>query len=108
VNKQQKTKIMALGFSVRVYGTMAQQPPFSADVNGNLAGVQATFTGNQIQLQNFPTANVNLWAIQPGVRMDGGVYCYGVIELPAPEGLSLHSDKFIVKENVVTLATLRG
>jgi hypothetical protein len=98
---------MALGFSVRVYGTVNQQPPYSADVNGNLPAVQATFTGNNIQVQNFPTEGVNIWAIQPGVRMDGGVYCYGVIEVP-PTGLRQFSDKFVVKENVVTLATLRG
>lgn len=97
---------MALGFSVRVYGNVKAEPPFVADVNGNLANAN-NFTGNQIQIVNFPTNDIALWPIQPGAKMAAGVFCYGVIEVPAT-GLNVHSTKFVVKETLATLATLRG
>lgn len=98
---------MANSFAVRVYGTVNTQPPYVADVNGQLPAVQATFTSNQIQLASFSVGRSNVFAVQPGVKMLGGVYCYGVVEV-APDGLQLYSQKFIVKEDVATLATLRG
>lgn len=97
---------MALGFSVRVYGTVDQKPPYTAEVDGNLPGSK-NYTGDQIQLVNFPTNDINLWPIQPGAKMAGGVFCYGVIEIP-PTGLNVHGPKFVVKETLATLATLRG
>jgi len=98
---------MALGFSVNVYGTVNQQPPYEGTVDGNGGFIQATYPSTKVQLANFPTTPVNIWPIQPGVKMIGGVYCYGVIEVPAT-GLNQYSEKFIVKETITTLATLRG
>ena len=99
---------MAQGFSVNVYGTVNQQPPYRGTVDGNLPAVDATYESASIAaLSNFPTTNINIWPIQPGVKMAGGVYCYGVIEVP-PSGLNQYSEKYVVKETVATLATLRG
>lgn len=95
---------MAQGFSVRVYGTVNEQPPYVADVPGNLPAISATYATPQIA--NFPTTPVNIWPIQPGAKMNG-VYCYGVIEVP-PTGLNQYSQKFVVMETIATLATLRG
>lgn len=98
---------MAQSFSVRVYGTVDQQPPYAADVNGQLASVQATYPSTKVHLASFPVETTNVFGIQPGVKMTGGVFCYGVVEVP-PTGLQLHSTKYVVKETVATLATLRG
>lgn len=97
---------MSVAFSVRPYGTVDQQPPYNADTNGNMASVQATYTTAQRGLASFPSASVNVWPISPGVKM-GGVFCYSVIEIPAT-GDNLYSKKFVVKELVTTIATLRG
>jgi len=97
---------MSVAFSVRPYGTVDQQPPYVADGNGNMASVQATYTTAQRGVASFPSAGVNVWPIAPGVKM-GGVFCYSVIEIPA-SGLQLHSTKYVVKELVTTIATLRG
>jgi len=95
---------MAAAFSVRVYGTVSAQPPYVADENGLLPAVSATYASPQIA--SFPVADTNVWAVQPGVTMNG-VYCYGVVEVQ-PTGLQLYSQKYVVKETVATLATLRG
>lgn len=97
---------MSVAFSVRPYGTVDQQPPYVADGDGNLASVQATYTTAQRSIASFPSAVVNVWPISPGVKMNG-VFCYSVIEVPA-SGLQLHSTKYVVKELVTTIATLRG
>ena len=96
---------MALGFTVNVYGTVDQQPPYAADNNGGLASVQATYSAGQ--QANFPTAEVNIFGISPGVKMVGGLFCYGVIEVP-PSGLQQFSKKYVVRETLATLASLRG
>lgn len=98
---------MSVSFSVRPYGTVDQQPPYAADVDGNLPSVQATYPSAKVQLASFPSASVNVWAIEPGVKMAGGVFCYSVIEVPA-SGLQLHSTKYVVQDLVSTIATLRG
>lgn len=97
---------MATSFAVRVYGTVDQQPPYAADVDGNMASVQATYPSAKVQLASFPVEGTNVFAIQPGVQMNG-VFCYGVVEVAA-SGLQLYSQKYVVKEGVATLATLRG
>ncbi len=97
---------MSVAFSVRPYGTVNQQPPYAADAIGNMASVQATYTAAQRGLASFPSAAVNVWPISPGVKMNG-VFCYSVIEVPAT-GLNLHSEKYVAKELVTTIATLRG
>lgn len=97
----------SFGFSVRVYGTLDQQPPYVATTDGQLPAVQATWTADQAQVANFPTSNVNIWPVHPGVKMNAGTYCYGVIEVPAT-GLNVHSTKFVVQETVAALATLRN
>ncbi len=97
---------MSVAFSVRPYGTVDQQPPYVADANGNLPSVQAAYTTGQRGLASFPSASVNVWPISPGVKMNG-VFCYSVIEVPA-SGLQLHSTKYVAKELVTTIATLRG
>lgn len=98
---------MALGFSVMVYGTVNQQPPYKGTTDGNGAFIQAAYTSAQIvSPSNFPTASVNIWPIQPGVLING-VFCYGVIEVPA-NGLQQFTNKYIVKETSAQLATLRG
>lgn len=99
---------MAAGFSVRTYGTIAQNPPFKADVNGLLTSVEATYPSDQCQLASFPTSNINIWSIQPGVKMAGGVFCYGVVEVPASGLTQLYSTKYVVKETEAQLASLRG
>lgn len=98
---------MAQSFSVNVYGTTDQQPPYQAEVNGNASFVQATYPAAQVQLANFPVEGTNVFAISPGVKMIGGVYCYGVVEVAA-SGLQQYSKKYIVKDTVATLASLRG
>lgn len=97
---------MATSFAVRVYGTLDQQPPYAADTAGNMASVQATYPSAKVQLASFPVEATNVFAIQPGVLMNG-VYCYGAVEVP-PSGLQLYSQKYVVKETVATLASLRG
>lgn len=97
---------MSVAFSVRPYGTVNEQPPYNADGNGLLASVEATYTAAQRGLASFPSATVNVWPISPGVKM-GGVFCYSVIEVPAT-GLQQYSKKYVVKELVTTIATLRG
>lgn len=97
---------MSVSFSVRPYGTVDQQPPYAADVNGNMASVQATYPSAKVQLASFPSASVNVWPVQPGVKMNG-VFCYSVIELPA-SGLQIYSTKYVAKETVATIASLRG
>lgn len=95
---------MSVAFSVRPYGTVDQQPPYVADVNGNLPCVQATYASPQVA--SFPSASVNVWPISPGVLMNG-VFCYSVIEVPA-SGLQQFSQKYIAKELVTTIQTARG
>ncbi len=97
---------MSVAFSVRPYGTVDQQPPYVASATGNGDFVQATYTAAQRGIASFPSAAVNVWPIAPGVKM-GGVYCYSVIEVPAT-GLQLHSTKYVVKELVTAIQTLRG
>lgn len=97
---------MSVAFSVRPYGTVVAQPPYNADVNGNMASIEATYTTAQRGLASFPSASVNVWPISPGVKMNG-VFCYSVIEIPAT-GLNLHSEKYIAKETVAVIAALRG
>lgn len=99
---------MAQGFSVNVYGTVNQQPPYKASVDGTqLSALEAAYPASQVvALSNFPTTNVNIWPIQPGVLING-VYCYGVIEVPAG-GLQQFTEKYVVKETTAVLATLRG
>jgi hypothetical protein len=97
---------MSQGFTAGVYGQLNSQPPYVSDANGNLASVSATYAPANVQPANFPTTGINIWPIQPGVKMNG-VFCYGVIEIP-PSGLQQYSQKFIVKETVATLAILRG
>ncbi len=96
----------SFGFSVRVYGTLDQQPPYEAE-NGNMSGIQATYPSTKTLVANLPTGNVNIWGIANGVKMSGGVICYGVVEIPNP-GLSLHSTKYVTQETVDALATLRN
>ena len=98
---------MAQGFTVRVYGTVNEQPPYVGDVSGQLPAVSATYASTNVQPASFPTDRVNLWPIQPGVKMAGGFFCYGVVEIPA-QGLNQYSQKFVVAETITTLATLRG
>lgn len=98
---------MSVAFSVRPYGTVDQQPPYKADVNGNLPCVQATYPADQVNLASFPSASVNVWGINPGVKMAGGVFCYSVIEVPA-SGLQQHSTKYVAQDLVTTITTLRG
>lgn len=98
---------MAVTFAVRVYGTVNAQPPYAAENNGNLPAISATYPSSQVQLASFPTADTNVFAIQPGAIMSNGVYCYGVVEVP-PSGLQIYSTKYVVKETVATLATLRN
>lgn len=98
---------MALGFTVNVYGTVNQNPPYAADNNGLLPAVEATYASAKVLPTNFATADVELWSVNPGVKMAGGVFCYGVIEVPAG-GLQQFSKKYIVKETIAVLATLRG
>ena len=110
---------MAQGFSVRVYGEVNEQPPYIDSATGVLnatpaqvaaalhilPAVSAQYASPQIE--NFPTTTVNLYPIYPnGVNMNGTM-CYGVVEVP-PSGLQLYSKKYIVKETLATLATLRG
>lgn len=109
---------MAQGFSVRVYGEVSTQAPYVDSINPpgataqqvaanlhQLPSVSAGYASPQIE--NFPTTNVNLYPIYPnGVSMNG-VMCYGVVEVPA-SGLQQYSRKYIVKESLATLATLRG
>lgn len=97
---------MSVAFSVRPYGTVNQQPPYNADASGNLASVQAVYEANERGLASFPSAGVNVWPISPGAKM-GGVFCYSVIEVPQT-GLQLHSQKYVVKELVTAIASLRG
>lgn len=97
---------MASGFSVRVYGTLDQQPPYLA-VNGNLASVQATYPTTQTLLAGFPNEGGNFFNISGGVKMAAGVICYGVIELPAT-GLNVHSTKYVTQQNVTALSALRN
>lgn len=95
------------GFSVRVYGNLNEQPPYVADVNGGLSALQATYTAAQSLVANFPSSTVNLWPISPGVKMNGGVFCYGVIEVPA-SGLQQFSQKYVVQQTVNALVSLRN
>ena len=96
---------MAQGFSVNVYGTVNEQPPYSADATtGNLASVQ---DWNSSARGNVPTTTINTWGISPGAVIAGGVFCYGVIEIPAA-GLNQFSTKYLVRETPAQLATLRG
>ncbi len=99
---------MAQGFSVRVYGTVNEQPPYVANTNGTqLGALNAAFAAaSVVDVANFPTTSVNIWPIQPGVLING-VYCYGVIEVPAG-GLQQFTSKYVVKETSAQLATLRG
>jgi hypothetical protein len=97
---------MSVSFSVRPYGTVNEQPPYNASATGNLPSVEATYTASQRGLASFPSATVNVWPISPGVLMNG-VYCYSVIEVPAT-GLQQYSKKYVAKELVTTIATLRG
>lgn len=97
---------MSQGFTANVYGQLNSQPPYAADANGQLASVSATYQSANVQPANFPTTGINIWPIQPGVKMNG-VFCYGVIEVP-PSGLQQYSQKFVVKETTAALATLRG
>lgn len=97
---------MSVAFSVRPYGTVNQQPPYAADTSGNMQSVEATYPSAKVQLASFPSAPVNVWPILPGVKMNG-VFCYSVIEIPAG-GLQQFSEKYIVKETVATIASLRG
>lgn len=97
---------MSVAFSVRPYGTVDQQPPYVPDGDGGMSSVQATYTSAQRGLASFPSAGVNVWPIAPGVKM-GGVFCYSVIEVP-PSGLQLHSTKYVAKELVTTINTLRN
>jgi hypothetical protein len=97
---------MSVAFSVRPYGTVDQQPPYAADVSGNMGSVQATYPSAKVQLASFPSAAVNVWPILPGVKMNG-VFCYSVIEVPA-SGLQLHSTKYVASETVAAIASLRG
>ncbi len=96
---------MSVAFSVRVYGTVDQQPPYAAEEAGQAAFVQAAYTA-AAQVASFPSAPVNVWPILPGAIV-GGVYCYSVIEEPA-SGLQVHSTKYIAKETVAAIASLRG
>lgn len=98
---------MSVAFSVRPYGTVNQNPPYNADVNGNMSSVEATYTTAQTGLASFPSAAVNVWPISPGVKMNG-VFCYSVIEIPATGLTQLYTKKYVVKELVTTIATLRG
>jgi hypothetical protein len=96
---------MAQGFSVNVYGTVNEQPPYAADATtGNLPSIQ---DWNSSSRGNVPTTDINMWGISPGAVIAGGVFCYGVIELPA-SGLNVHSVKYLVRETPAQLATLRG
>ena len=96
---------MAQGFSVNVYGTVQGQPPYVADATtGNLAAVQ---DWNASARGNVPTTSPNIWGISPGAVIAGGVFCYGVIEIPA-SGLQTYSTKYLVRETPAQLATLRG
>ncbi len=95
---------MSVAFSVRVYGEVQQQPPYVAEEGGNAAFVSAQYSSPQVA--SFPAAPVNVWPIQPGAIV-GGVYCYSVIEEPAT-GLQVYSKKYIAKELVSTIASLRG
>lgn len=97
---------MGQAFSVRVYGTVDQQPPYEA-TNGNLGSVQATFPSTQCLTSNFPSAAVNVFPIAGGVKMTGGVICYGVVEVPAT-GLNQLSEKFITHQTADAIATLRN
>lgn len=100
---------MAQGFSVMVYGTVNQQPPYKANEDGSQLGALASsYPASQVvSLSNFPTGPVNIWPIQPGVKING-VYCYGVIEVPASGLTQFFTPKYIVKETTTVLATLRG
>lgn len=113
---------MAQGFTVKVYGEVDQKPPYIDSLTGvtpaslatpaqvaaalhQLPAVSATYSTPQNE--NFPTTTVNLYPIGPnGVNMNG-VMCYGVVEIPAT-GLNQYSRKYVVKETLATLATLRG
>lgn len=96
---------MAQGFSINTYGTVTAQPPYEADATtGNLACIQDWNTSAR---GNVPTTDINMWGISPGAVIAGGVFCYGVIELPAT-GLNQHSTKYLVRETPAQLATLRG
>lgn len=97
---------MSVAFSVRPYGTVNEQPPYVADVNGQMASVQAAYTSAQRSIASFPSASVNVWPISPGVKMNG-VFCYSVIEVPA-SGLQQFSQKYVAKETVAVIAALRG
>lgn len=97
---------MSVAFSVRPYGTVNQQPPYAADVNGNMSSIEATYPTAKVQLASFPSAAVNVWPILPGVKMNG-VFCYSVIEVPAG-GLQQFSEKYVAKETVAVIAALRG
>jgi hypothetical protein len=97
---------MAQGFSVNVYGTVNEQPVYSADATtGNLPCVQDWRTSERA---NFPTTSINIWGINPGAVIAGGVFCYGVIEVPSTGLTQLYSQKYLVRETPAQLATLRG
>ena len=95
-----------LGFLVRVYGTVDQQPPYKA-TNGNLSGIQATYPTDQILISSFPSTPINVWNVAGGVKMGGSVICYGVIEVPA-SGLQVHSTKYVTQETATAINTLRN
>ncbi len=97
---------MAQGFSVNVYGTVQGQPVYEANATtGNLPAIQ---DWNSSERANFPTTNINIWGINPGAVIAGGVFCYGVIEVPSTGLTQLYSTKYLVRETPAALATLRG
>lgn len=97
---------MALGFTVRVYGEIKEEPLYIPDSTGNLPGISATYSSPPNF--NFPTTDPTFYPIaDPGAVMIGGVSCYGVVALPA-SGLNVHGKKYIVQQTIAQLNTLRG
>lgn len=99
---------MSVSFSVNVYGTVNQQPTYHTGAGGNLPAIDATYPSAQVAKVSFPSSSVNVFPITGyGAIMAGNVSCYSIIEVPAT-GLNLHSEKYVAKETVATIATLRG
>lgn len=96
---------MSVAFSTRIYGAIEGSAPF-ADGNGATA-FSRVLPFSTVQVQNLPSASVNVVGLPNGFQMPSGAYVYSVIQVP-PTGLNVHGDQFVVQESAATLATLRG
>jgi len=96
---------MSVAFSTRIYGEIEGSAPF-ADGSGNTA-FSRVLPFSTVQVQNLPSAGVNVVGLPNGFQMPSGAYVYSVIQIP-PTGLNVHGTQLVAQDSVATLATLRG